>query len=58
MNAAAWLLESPWVYRVWQAPFAERKLAPLFAHNDVSTVRRGLDVGCGPGTNARHFESS
>jgi hypothetical protein len=27
-------------YRVWQAPFAERKLAPLFAHNEVSRARR------------------
>lgn len=42
-------------YRVWQAPFAERKLAPLLAHNDLGRVRRVLDVGCGPGTNTRHF---
>ena len=57
VNPAARLLRSPWVYRLWQAPFAERKLAPLFAHNDVGTARRVLDVGCGPGTNARHFAS-
>jgi SAM-dependent methyltransferase len=42
-------------YRVWQAPFAERKLAPLFAHGGVANARRVLDVGCGPGTNTRHF---
>jgi trans-aconitate methyltransferase len=42
-------------YRVWQAPFAEAKLRPLFAHNDFSRVRRVIDVGCGPGTNAHHF---
>ncbi len=42
-------------YRLWQAPFAEKKLAPVFRHNDLATVRRVLDVGCGPGTNARHF---
>ncbi len=49
------LLEVPWVYRAWQAPFAEAKLRPLRAHNDLSTVRRVLDVACGPGTNAPHF---
>jgi SAM-dependent methyltransferase len=49
------LMENTLVYRVWQAPFAERKLAPLFAHNDVPCARRVLDVGCGPGTNTHHF---
>jgi SAM-dependent methyltransferase len=49
------LMENTLVYRVWQAPFAERKLAPLFAHNDVASARRVLDVGCGPGTNTHHF---
>ncbi|MFL5539882.1 MAG: class I SAM-dependent methyltransferase [Longimicrobiaceae bacterium] len=49
------LLERSLVYRAWQAPFAERKLAPLKRHNDLSQVRRVLDVGCGPGTNAPHF---
>jgi SAM-dependent methyltransferase len=43
-------------YRIWQAPYAERKLRPLLRHNDLSAVKRVLDVGCGPGTNARHFE--
>lgn len=49
------LLEIPWVYRLWQAPFAERKLAPLWRHNDRAAIRRVLDVACGPGTNAPHF---
>jgi SAM-dependent methyltransferase len=49
------LLERSLVYRAWQAPFAERKLAPLRAHNDFASIRRVLDVGCGPGTNAPHF---
>jgi len=40
------------------APFAERKFAPILAHNDLSKVGRVLDVGCGPGTNTRHFEGS
>lgn len=45
-------------YRLWQAPFAEKKLAPLLQHNDVGKARRVLDVGCGPGTNANHFNHS
>ena len=49
------VMEIPWVYRVWQAPFQEQKLAPLLSHNDLAAVRRVLDVGCGPGTNAPHF---
>jgi SAM-dependent methyltransferase len=49
------LLENSLVYRVWQAPFAERKLLPLLNHNDVQGARRVLDVGCGPGTNTHHF---
>ena len=49
------LMNHTWAYRAWQAPFAEAKLRPLFAHNDFSRVRRVLDVGCGPGTNAHHF---
>jgi len=55
VNAVAKILERNWVYRLWQAPFAEQKLAPLFAHNDVRRARRVLDVGCGPGTNTGHF---
>jgi SAM-dependent methyltransferase len=55
MKTYARLMENTLAYRLWQAPFAERKLAPLFAHNDVAAARRVLDVGCGPGTNAHHF---
>jgi SAM-dependent methyltransferase len=55
MTFVARLLSQPWAYRLWQAPFAEQKLAPVFAHNDLSAVRRVLDVGCGPGTNTPHF---
>jgi SAM-dependent methyltransferase len=50
------LLETSLAYRLWQGPFAERKLAPVLAANDLRTLRRVLDVGCGPGTNATHFE--
>ena len=50
------IMEHTLAYRLWQAPFAEQKLAPLFAHNDgLRGVRRVLDVGCGPGTNTHHF---
>lgn len=50
------LLEHSFVYRAWQQPFAERKLAPIVATGDIPRARRVLDVGCGPGTNAPHFE--
>jgi SAM-dependent methyltransferase len=55
MKLHAKLMDHTLAYRAWQAPFAERKLAPLFAHNDVARTRRVLDVGCGPGTNTHHF---
>ena len=55
IKSYARLMENSLAYRVWQAPFAERKLAPLYAHNDVAGARRVLDVGCGPGTNTAHF---
>ena len=49
------LLEQPIVYRMWMAPFAEQKLRPVKENGGVHGVRRVLDVGCGPGTNASHF---
>jgi SAM-dependent methyltransferase len=55
MRIAAQIMENTQVYRLWQAPFAEQKFAPILAHNDMSQVRRVLDVGCGPGTNTHHF---
>jgi SAM-dependent methyltransferase len=51
------MLEHPWVYRLWQAPFVNEKLGPLFVHNDLREIRRVLDVGCGPGTNASLFKN-
>jgi SAM-dependent methyltransferase len=52
------IMRQPIVYRLWMAPFAEKKFAPIAAHNDMQHVRRVLDVGCGPGTNAPHFTNA
>jgi len=58
VGATGRLLARPLSYRLWQAPFAEAKFAPILRHNDMAKVRRVLDVGCGPGTNAAHFEGT
>ena len=50
MSLVASILERTFVYRLWQAPFAEQKFAPLLAHNDLKRARRVLDVACGPST--------
>ncbi len=52
---AARALEVPLVYRLLQAPFQERKIAPCLAQLHLTPQTRLLDVGCGPGTNAHHF---
>ena len=52
------LLERTAVYRAIQAPFAERKLAPFLEGAELGPGARVLDVGCGPGTNTRHFEGT
>ncbi len=49
------IMENTLVYRLWQAPFAHKKFAPILAHNDLGKVRHALDVGCGPGTNSHRF---
>jgi SAM-dependent methyltransferase len=57
----AWLkkysgvMEHPAVYRAWQAPFVKSKFEPIARHNNLTKIRRVLDVGCGPGTNSRQF---
>ena len=58
MSALDLIMRQPLVYRLWMAPFAERKFAPIAAHNDMQRICRVLDVGCGPGTNATHFAAS
>jgi len=55
MSLSELLLEQSYVYQLWQAPFAAQKFAPVIAHNDLSQVHSALDVGCGPGTNSKHF---
>lgn len=50
------LLGHPAVYRLWQSPFAAQKLQPVVESGRISAARRVLDVGCGPGTNARSFD--
>jgi SAM-dependent methyltransferase len=49
------LLEHPWVYATWQAPFASEKFAPVERSLEGRAPGRVLDVGCGPGTNAQRF---
>jgi SAM-dependent methyltransferase len=54
----AWdiIMRQPLVYRLWMSFQADKKFAPVLAHNDMRRIRRVLDVGCGPGTNACEFE--
>ena len=49
------VLEHPLVYAAWQAPQVAQKFAPVERRLACSNVRRVLDVGCGPGTNAHRF---
>jgi SAM-dependent methyltransferase len=58
MSLSESLLERTFVYKLWQAPFAEQKFAPILVHNDLGRVRRVLDVACGPGTNTHHFAAA
>src|SRR5207248_8165202 len=55
MKPLSRIMELTHAYRLWQAPFVDAKFAPILAHNDIRRVRRVLDVGCGPGTNAHLF---
>ena len=55
VSLAEAFLERAAVYRLWQAPFAGRKLAPVERSGDIARARRVLDVACGPGTNAGRF---
>ena len=48
-------LETPAIYKLWQAPFVAQKFEPAERHLRARSIRRVLDVGCGPGTNAPRF---
>jgi SAM-dependent methyltransferase len=56
MSYGSGVMEHTLAYRLWQRPFQEQKFAPIQRRNDLTRIRRVLDVGCGPGTNAHHFE--
>jgi SAM-dependent methyltransferase len=58
MKSGTEILVHPRAYLLWQGKFAEQKLVPLKAHNNLSRVRRVLDVGCGPGTNTSQFSGA
>ncbi|MEM7354921.1 MAG: class I SAM-dependent methyltransferase [Acidobacteriota bacterium] len=58
LKRASSLTRFPWVYRLWQTPFVEAKLEPLRRNQDLGKIRRVLDVGCGPGTNAPLFREA
>ena len=49
------ILDSSYVYRLWQSPFVGQKIQPMLRHNVLDRTTRVLDVGCGPGTNAAFF---
>lgn len=49
------LLGHPAAYRLWQAPFAAKKIAPVLTATAGASPRSVLDIGCGPGTNAPAF---
>jgi SAM-dependent methyltransferase len=52
------VMETSVAYRLLQAPFADRKLAPVLRDPGVRRANRVLDLACGPGTNAHHFALS
>ena len=52
------ILEHPAAYAAWQAPFVATKFAPVERALARRDVHRVLDVGCGPGTNARRFQNA
>jgi SAM-dependent methyltransferase len=58
MSTLDFIMRQPLVYRLWMAPFAAKKFAPIAANNEIERVRRVLDVGCGPGTNADYFPNA
>jgi len=58
MSTLDFIMRQPVIYRLWMASHAEKKFAPITTHNDMTRVRRVLDVGCGPGTDVNYFSAS
>jgi SAM-dependent methyltransferase len=58
MKIFDYLLEQPFLFNLSQLPFTRQKFARILSHNDITRVRRILDVGCGPGTNTKHFRNA
>jgi SAM-dependent methyltransferase len=56
LKRAARVMDNAVAYRLWQAAFLRDKFRPIVRHNDLSRVRRVLDIGCGPGTNCSFFQ--
>jgi len=56
MSVITRAMENSLAYRLWQAPFADKKIRPVLQGNDVAAARRVLDVGCGPGTSTPLFD--
>jgi SAM-dependent methyltransferase len=55
MKIFEYLLERPLLFNLSQIPFTRQKFARVLKHNDLKNVRNVLDVGCGAGSNTRHF---
>jgi SAM-dependent methyltransferase len=58
MKVKEYILDNPFLFNLYQLPFARQKLARILKHANLDNVRSVLDVGCGPGTNAPHFARS
>ena len=58
MRFTDFLLEQPIVYSLWQKPFVSQKFAPVMRETNLESVRKVLDVGCGPGTNTSVFSKN
>lgn len=57
MRPFDYLFEQPVLFNLSQIPFTRQKFALIEKHNDLTRTRRVLDIGCGPGTNAVHFQN-
>ncbi len=58
MKLKDYVLGQPFLFNLYQLPFARQKVKQLMKHWDIDHVRSVLDVGCGPGTNAPRFANA